>query len=302
MENSVLVIDCRNRNLNAFVASATKAKEGSPLQLVLRHALGVGDIREVLNSAEEDGHRRFVADMPVLLMGGYAARGSAGHVAVHGHGGNPVTVVGGLGPLFGKGGLRPLGRPIAGVLVRGPVELEALPGASNSNQATAAAAWEGMQMLAQADRRSAFLVEGQSDYLFVVRLRPTGATGEGPVDFPLEHRAELFSDENIVRKMLAAQARRDVDEPAASAERIAEAVRYRLGRYAAAKGAATTDLWRPEFELGLAFKTFFPGDEVVARVAAEFSAAEGPAAGPVEEERPTPDAFVDPNEGEFEAG
>src|SRR3989344_2400312 len=140
---SVLVIDGRSRNLQAFVASATQAQNDNPYQLVLRHALDMGHLPEILKPTEDDVYlgggetkrlRRFRAEMPVLLMGKYSAQSSAGHVTVHaadrfdeglfGH--RKVLIVGGLGPAFGEGGLRVLSLPIAATLVRGPVEVEEL--------------------------------------------------------------------------------------------------------------------------------------------------------------------------------
>lgn len=218
---NALVIDGRTRKLCAFVASVTQAQGDNHYQLVLRHALDVGHLPELLAPTEQDEYlgggetkrrKHFRADMPVILMGMYSAQSSAGHVAVYcndpsslirdeeQHGHRKVLVVGGLGPAFGKKGLKVLGYPIAATLIRGPVEIEELTGSGNSNSASADAALAGVKLLASTDRKAVFLVEGQSDYTYVVRLH--SCTEEGMTEFPAEHRADMFSRENIFRRML----------------------------------------------------------------------------------------------------
>jgi hypothetical protein len=192
--NTALVIDGRTRQLSAFVASVTQAQSDDYCQLVLRHALAV-DFANLPGSRPE---------MPVILMGEYAARSSAGVVAVRTaantnllwseeeNGYRKVLVVGGLGPAFGQGGLRVLNVPISATLVRGPVEIEKVAGAGNSNCATADATWSAVNFLVSTDHKAVFLVEGQSDYTYVVRFRSAGEEGDS-TEFPAEHRAEMFS-------------------------------------------------------------------------------------------------------------
>ncbi len=49
-----LVIDGRTRKLNVFVASVTQAQSDNPYQLVLRHALDMGHIQDILAPTERD--------------------------------------------------------------------------------------------------------------------------------------------------------------------------------------------------------------------------------------------------------
>jgi hypothetical protein len=215
---SALVIDARTRKTTAFVASVTQAQDDNSFQLVLRHALDMGSIQKLVKPAPLQGGGSwdgpvsypetgmFTTDMPVIIMGSYSAMSSAGHVSTFYRGGEEVrdgyrkvVIVGGLGtPFAKKGGLRVLGRPISAVLINGPVEIEEVRGAHSSNCASADATWAGVKLLASIDSKSVFLMEGQSDYTWVVRLhcKELGIESE----FPAEHRTEMFSRESIVRK------------------------------------------------------------------------------------------------------
>ena len=180
----------------------------------------MGHIEDLLAPTEQDEYsnsetkktKRILIEMPVIIMGEYSARGSDGHVVVYSReswnespdGYRKVLVVGGLGPNFGKKALRVLGNPIPATLVRGPVEIEELANSGNSNCASAAAAWAGVKLLSSVDPRSVFLVEGQSDYTYVLRLRSVAT--EGVTEFPREHHEEMFSRENIVRRMVFSSA------------------------------------------------------------------------------------------------
>jgi len=291
---NALVIDGRTRKLQAFVASVTKAQDDNPYQIVLRHALDMGHIQDILNPTESDVYlgggetkklKRFTADMPVILMGEYAARSSAGHVAIHsadswdesrdGH--RKVLIVGGLGPNFGKKGLRVLGLPITATLVRGPVEIEELAGAGNSNCASADAAWAGVKLLASTDRKSVFLVEGQSDYTYVVRLRSTAT--EGATEFPAEHREEMFSRENIVRRMVFSSAYhglvrgRDDHEYKPSEDEVKAAAKRNMDAYLAAK-SANEECYHER--LGRRFGSLNMSDDAIAKMAEELGASIAP--------------------------
>lgn len=250
--------------METFVASATQAQRQNDYQLVLRHALDMGGLKDILAPTERSEDvgggvkrvKRFTADIPIILMGGYSARSSAGHVAVHGADGGDearcgyrnVLVVGGLGPNFNKkGGLRVFGIPIEGILIRGPVKIEEVVVAGNSNRASAEAALTGVKLLSNIDRKSVFLVEGQSDQTYVVRLRSTSA--EGRTVFPAEHRKEMFSQENVVRRMLLSSAYRDLvrgkgddSNPPSNEEVVAEAKR-RMGAYLLAEAANEGRYW-----------------------------------------------------------
>lgn len=269
---NVLVIDSRNRDLSVFVASATKTGFDKQTQLVLRHALDMGFSLELLQAEKVNigrgktvVRRYLTVPMPILLMGEYSARSSAGRVALLQEGGSlchRVQVVGGLGEPFGKGGLKVLGRPINGVLIEGPVEVKVVTGADNSNPATATAAVEGARILAAADPTSAFLVEGQSDRTKVVRFRsiaPAGASAE----IPVEHREAMFSQENIVRKIFLSMvyhglARNCGPDEKPSDEDVREEVMNLAERYW---------LSRDRRCLGLGASSLIVSEEVVERVA-----------------------------------
>lgn len=271
MDTQALVIDCRTRKLEVFVASATQAQTDNPYQLVLRHALDLGSILDLLAPTDQEARKKFLADMPVILMGEYQARSSAGHVTVHSadswdeaHDGHrKVLIVGGLGEVFGgRGALRVLGNPIRATLVRGPVEVVELRGTKNSNRAQADAAWAGVKILSGVDRSSVFLVEGQSDHTYVVRFRSAGGP-EAVVEFPAEHRAEMFSRENIVRRIIKSSAwhsivcGRDDHGYTPSEEEVSQVARSILGTY-----LATTNYRGP---LGLLNMS----DDAIAKVAEE---------------------------------
>ena len=275
----ILVIDGRSRALRAFVASVTKAQEDNPYQVVLRHALDMGCIRDLLAPKGVEGYfggevirQECRVQIPVLIMGEYSARSSAGHVTVACNDLNmfnkhhkKVLVVGGLGPAFGKGGLKVLTRPISAVLIPGPVEIVEAEGADNSNCASAEAAIAGVKILARTDKKSTFLMEGQSDYTYVIRLRCLAEGNE--VDFPAEHRSDMFSRENIVKTMFFGQIKRDLTricKSAPSKEEVrAEAIR-RMESYLAAKAADEDSYWR---RLGRGFGALNKSDEAIKKVA-----------------------------------
>lgn len=292
MSTQALVIDGRTRKLNAFVASVTLAQADNPYQLVLRHALDMGHIQDILASTEREDYlgggetknrKQFAANMPVVLMGEYSAQSSAGHVSVHSEdswdeardGHRKVLIVGGLGKAFGKGGLKVLGNPIVATLVRGPVDIEEFAGADNSNCASADAAWAGVKLLASADRKSVFLVEGQSDCTYVVRLRSTAT--EGATEFPTEHREEMFSRENIVRRMVFSSAyhdlvrgRDDDHDYKPSEDEVKAAAKRNIEAYLSAKSAGEE---RYSERLGRRFGSLNMRDDAVAKIVEELGAS-----------------------------
>src|SRR3989344_492417 len=289
MNTQALVIDGRTRKLQAFVASVTLAQSDNAYQIVLRHALDMGHVQDILAPTEREEYlgggetktrKHFLAEMPVILMGEYSARSSAGHVAVHsadswdeardGH--RKVLIVGGLGPSFGKKGLRVLGIPITATLVRGPVEVEELAGSGNSNCASAGAAWDGVRLLASADKKAVFLVQGQTDYTCVVRLR--SAADGGVTEFPAEHRETMFSRENIVRRMLFSAVYRDLvrgreDGGKPSEEEERAAAKLRTAGYLAAKATGSEKPWEL---LGRGFGSLNMSDKGIAIIAEELAA------------------------------
>lgn len=278
----LIVVDCQKRMLGVFVASATMVSVKRPFQLVLRHGLEMGRLPELLREelwGDEPGReprKGFRSEMPILLMGSYRAQSSAGHVSVlrtetgsrHHH---PMVVVGGLGPAFGKGGLRVLAAPIPAVLVEGPVAAASVPGAGNSNWNTAAAAAAGAKLLADIDRESVFVVEGQSDHVSVVRIR-SEIKGAAAV-LPVEHREEMFSQENIVRKVVfgttfrsLARGRGDGGRP--SEEEVRSTAKKAVTDYLAASPEERRE--RASWErLARRLSSLYVSDEVIARAMAE---------------------------------
>lgn len=210
-----LVVDCRKRDLKIFAASVTQLEgEGEqPFQIVLRHGLDMGNLPTLL-----EGGEIIRTDSPIILMGEYRARSSEGHVSVlrnsssYGH--RKVLIVGGLGPAFGRGGLRVLQHPIRSVYIDGPDnKVELLAGASNSNTQTAKAAWDGVETLCSVKKTSVFLTEGQSDHMQVIRFKSGSVEALHPEIYPVlpqEHRTTMFSKENIVRACFLGAGRKAV--------------------------------------------------------------------------------------------
>gem|GEM_PF-6870798 len=197
-----MVIDGRDRELRTFTASVTAVKN-FPNQLILRYGLKTGKLKKIIQAS----NGCLETKMPILLMGEYSARSSAGFVEIKkescSH--HDIVVVGGLGQPFGKGCLKILTIPIAGTLIKGPAEIKKLAGMENSNPASAEAALAGVELLAELDPRSVFLTEGQSDYTYVVRIKSLAEEEEeGEISIPPEHQA-MFSPENIVKNIVRKQ-------------------------------------------------------------------------------------------------
>ena len=163
---TILVIDARSRNTSAFFATGSKDANGD---LVLRYASS-GFIPQ---KEESEYAGPAECPFPILVMGTYEARSSAGPAHPLGDGGRDVTVVGGLGKPFGKGGLRRLRRPIKGRMMPSHCRVHAWDGNSSSNPGSAGATIEAIKFMAQVDRDSLWLVEGQSDWERSIRLEPT---------------------------------------------------------------------------------------------------------------------------------
>jgi len=238
----------------------------------------MGNLGALLKSAYEN---KFVADMPVLVIGGYSAMNSAGFAATYTHqfsghsenmdGHRKVVVVGGLGSPFGKGGLKVLALPIVGHLIRGPVEISCVTGTGNSNWNTATAAMAGAKMLASINRQAVILAEGQSDLIDVYRLRSVvergGENGDefGETQFPPEHHTDRFTPAAVVRSMLWSQSfralRSGLDEGEKPSDEAVEAeVGRRISTYMEAKKG---DFWGAHVCLGKNFGEIGGLDEAV---------------------------------------
>lgn len=206
--STVIVIDARTRDLNVHFASATQLAQDSTA-IVLRMAIKVGQMVNIWDSLPKE--------FPILVMGEYWARSSAGFASLMGaEKQTTVYVVGGAG--FGRDvwdeqsqaytkrgdALRPFSRPIKSVLFPATTHLHAWDVHTNMNQATAAAAFAGLKLLAQ---RMACLVEGQSNMTQAYTFQPRyDASFNG---FPEEHRShDVFSKENMLRAAIGSLSRR----------------------------------------------------------------------------------------------
>jgi len=302
MVNGIICIDCRSRNLAVFSASVTRAQADNEQQLVVRHALDMGYLGELLESTEQQeyisgGHvvvgeyrkvRRFFSKLPVLLLGSFQAKSSQGfvdvlfgnrafvemagsqRVAFNDH--RKVLVVGGLGRPFGKGGLKVLSNPIEGVLIEGPIEVSLPEGAGNLNEATAAAACAGAELLASVSFSSVFVIEGQSNYSTVYRFssrrKKPEIGGKMYSTFPPEHREEMFCRENIVRHMLFAAARWHLSLGGSnpSQEELEMEARRRLETYFLSRKAGENAYWE---KLGRKFGSLNMCSEAIEATAKE---------------------------------
>lgn len=184
----VLVIDARSRERNVFAASATQVAD-DPI-IVLRRAADAGAVKNL--------HGRTV-ETPILVVGDYEARSSAGFVTQIGEMNFPRYIwVGGTG--FGRDGrgdgLRPFGWPLPVTLLPAKCRVEAVVTHGNSNPETAEAALLGLRMQAEADPNLLLLTEGQSDTVAATAFR--APEGWAPPELPQEHRPEIFSSERIL--------------------------------------------------------------------------------------------------------
>ncbi len=239
------MIDCRSRELKVWMASATQTNN---FQLVLRHALEMGTLKDLLAKSEKVEFNRFGkkpvriirSSWPVIALGNYQAMSSAGHAWVKGavpSADSPrsprcLLVVGGLGRgAFGGKGLRVLSRPIEGQLVAGPTAIDELESFSNSNWTATEAAAAAIDLLTEIDKESIFIEEGQSDRAYVARIRSSAETS---TTFPAEHRQEMFSQENILRRMFKSAAYREArggEEEAPPDWAVRAACRRLAGQY-----------------------------------------------------------------------
>jgi hypothetical protein len=191
--NTVIVVDCRNRSLPVFTASATHATGDG---IVLRKGVDVGHLSGVVGKILPYG---------LLLAGSYNAMSSTGFVQILG-GENfyPVRWTGGIGFGWDKrdetgemvrrgDALRKFSKEIPGVLLPAGCRIDPMVTHSNSNPETAQAAFDGLKFLSEVDKNFIVVVEGQSDYTRAYRVTvPTDVLVGG---FDMEHRMDIFSDE-----------------------------------------------------------------------------------------------------------
>jgi len=200
MNNSTLiVIDARTRKLDEVFASSATCLPDNSGALILRKGVKVGTVEAL--AGRELPH-------PVLVVGSYAARSSAGHVTPIGaENHNSVVWIGGAGFGFtsqneeGKNvhkgfGLRPFAFPLTGTLLPAGTRLEKVETHRNSNPGTADAAFAGLKLQSELNPRIFILAEGQSDYTSAYSFEvPEDA---GYPEFPQEHRTDIFSSEKML--------------------------------------------------------------------------------------------------------
>lgn len=191
-ESVVYMIDATDRKLPVWTASVTEAKGG----LVLRKAMRTGQLEELVEK------RAFNSSLPIIVMGEYSAKESAGFTSqIGGRHFKEVSVVGGAG--FGyvpKGGMTVRGNPLRqfkksfravlcpkGTFVR---QIEMYRG---SNWGVADAALEGLKALSLLNEHFV-LAEGQSDYVRGFEFVSPKGEHEYP-EFKPEHRAWIFDPE-----------------------------------------------------------------------------------------------------------
>lgn len=196
---SIIVVDATTRRLECFAASAT-CRNGNQQHIILRKAVVIGTIAEL---------RGRVVESPILVVGSYSARSSAGHTTPLGEDNFPKVVwIGGAGFGFDvydeakrerrrvADGLRPFGRPLTGTLLPAGTKVEGVQTHSNSNPDTADAAMAGLRIVAET-KRQFILTEGQSDYTSAYTFC-VAEDAEQP-SFPEEHRTDVFSPESMFR-------------------------------------------------------------------------------------------------------
>lgn len=229
-----LIIDTRSRELSTYTASVTAVRgadaEDQPIGLVLRKGL------------ELEKFPLGPVEMPIILIGnGYQAQSSMGFVAVDGCPALESVVVGGIGIRRGVECLSGTRFPIKARIFPAGTVLERVASHGNLNADTAEAAYAGVGLLAKNNLVETFLVEGQSNYISVFRLRwaeKARGSSEKAVakatlerfdiidkvvadlkETPSEHREDIFAPVKILERAL-----RGVEESEANQLAIAMAV------------------------------------------------------------------------------
>lgn len=184
---NMIVIDTRSRKLETFIASVTRGKDG----LVVRQALEV-PLGGLVKSVDYRGVK-----MPLMVLGcGYQACSSAGAVRVltgargsHDSTAASIKVVGFLpfkGPLFSVN--------IDAAVMAAGAELVEVKTFTNSNVNSANALLNGLDVLADAERSAILIAEGQSDSLWVVKIKPPKDRTLAWEDFESEHNKMFWPE------------------------------------------------------------------------------------------------------------
>lgn len=181
--------------MEAFTASVTQLPSG---KLVFRKATELGRLKDF-----PEGE----LGLPVIVLGAYRAKTSEGFsgVITPEHYAGKFMLAGGCGLGWGptdletgkrKGdALRPMTNKdeedFSVFYVPEPT-LRKIPGAKNSNVATADAALAGLSILARM-HKEVIVEEGQSDYVEAWSLKPKSGAEFRP-QFPDEHRLDIFGE------------------------------------------------------------------------------------------------------------
>lgn len=205
MNSTALFIDPTDRqNMPVSTVSVTEVPGKG---LVLRFGAEVGNLADLAG--------QFI-DLPVIVATrGWSARSSAGFVSIN-CALPKQTVIGLQGMPWFKGGkgLRLLGCPMEVVIVGG-AEIRRIAthadGHYNSNWASASAADAALAIRGRINAFGVIISEGQSDYTHAWELRPLrtpqcdqwGNYASTPaMEWPVEHRLDRFTDEEVVKKVL----------------------------------------------------------------------------------------------------
>lgn len=183
MVSTVLVVDGRSRERKVFSASATRL-ESNAQAIILRKAVEIGTVSALHGKTVES---------PIIVVGEYQAKSSAGYVTVLG--GEKFLSIVWVGGAGFPGGLKPFGYPVKGTIVPAGCRVDLVQVHHNSNPATAEAALKGLSLRAQLNG-SLYLVEGQSDCTSATSFE-VQEDAEAP-EFPEEHRSDIFSTEKML--------------------------------------------------------------------------------------------------------
>lgn len=226
VENTtVIVVDARNRDLKVFTASATNVTGLGRDAIVLRKGVEVGELQKIVEVKVEDCGRAWYVESPIVVIGDYQAKSSAGFTTQLGKDKFFGSVlVGGTG--FGReiykenklvrvgDGLHPFGSPVEATILPPGTRVRNIHTHKNSNPGTANAALEGLKLMAEISPRTLVLVEGQSDVVAAYGFYSQRTQEkEEKLEFPEEHRSDIFSlNQMLLSALRYAVRRRDHKE------------------------------------------------------------------------------------------
>ncbi|MAG44957.1 hypothetical protein CL633_03665 [bacterium] len=223
---TALFVDSFTREIPVYTVSVTEIPETG---LVLRLGAHVGNLWQL--TAENNFFEN--SELPVIVATrGYSAQSSAGHVKVladyHGEQTRIRTHVVGIHGFhwMNKKSLRALGNPMEILVLRPGTNIRSVHThagrgsgpypAWHSNPATADAAAMALEILSEIRPSSVFIAEGQSDYVQAWELSAQWDqyrdNPEFCIEFPAEHRAEMFTPAKLFERALWYRGTKSVDE------------------------------------------------------------------------------------------